>query len=124
MEVRCTTCGAAMDVPYYRIGLSITCSKCGEVTVPRIPLGTTYPNTGYQITYSDFIQLLTYPAYRAGIVPLIEEWFDCQVLESDDDPLLRTRAGQALPCAEVHEQIQTDPQKQFTLYQRAMSLWK
>jgi hypothetical protein len=36
----------------------MTCPSCGQTVVPQVPVGTVLPDTGCQMTYMDFRQLL------------------------------------------------------------------
>ena len=40
--------------------------------------------TGYELTFTDFKQLLSYPGYRPHITPLIREWFGYDVVPTKD----------------------------------------
>jgi hypothetical protein len=81
-------------------------------------------STGYEIKFGDFRQLLSYPPYRVKIAPLIQSWFDYQVIPNGDDFVLRDSKGVEVSQQTVHETIQADRDKQFHIYQAAMSLWR
>jgi ribosomal protein S18 acetylase RimI-like enzyme len=81
-------------------------------------------NTGYEVTYRDFRQLLSDPDYRAEITPLIRKWFGCEVVPVEDSFMLRDPSGAEVSPHAVHEAIQADPDRQYTLYQKAMNLWR
>jgi len=80
--------------------------------------------TGYQITFSDFRQLLSYPDYRPAVAPLIQSWFGCQVVPTEDGFTLLDARGVELSPRAVHDSIQADPDRQQRIYQTAMSLWR
>ena len=81
-------------------------------------------STGYSVKFKDFVQLLTYPAYKKVIIPLIEEWFDGEFITVDKDLYLETTIGEHLSLSDLHTTIQADTHKQYKLYQAAMSLWR
>jgi hypothetical protein len=68
--------------------------------------------TGYRVTLEDFCRLVSDPYCRPTISPLLRDWFGCEI--TGDTPNLR----------EIHERIRSDPERQYTLYQRAMDLWR
>jgi len=80
--------------------------------------------TGYEITLSDFRQLLSYAAYRPEVAPLIRDWFGYEVVPTDGGFELRDRSGVERSPKVVHESIQADRERQFRIYQVAMSLWR
>jgi len=80
--------------------------------------------TGYRVTFKDFVALLSDPAWRGAIRPLVEKWFNCTVMDVGGQPQLKSATGEVLSLSAVHEQIQADTDKQYTLYQAAMNLWR
>jgi len=113
-----------MDVPYILIGAARECPQCGKRTIPRIPDGTTFPYTGYEIKFADFQQLLSDDAYRPSIAPLLHQWFGYDVERSGDTVRIRSRDGEEVDALSLHQRIQSDDSKQYSLYQAAMSLWR
>jgi hypothetical protein len=80
--------------------------------------------TGYRVTYVDFVNLLTEPARRGAVRPLVEKWFNCTVVDIDGQAQLKSTSGEYLSLSSVHEQIQADKDMQRTLYNEAMTLWR
>ena len=80
--------------------------------------------TGYEITFSDFCQLLAYPDNRPHVAPLISRWFGYEVVPTDDGFVLRDPRGVEVSPQTVHEAIQADHDRQYSIYQTAMSLWR
>jgi hypothetical protein len=119
----CQSCGAAIRTPVILLGGMAKCPKCRERTVPVVPVGGKYPCTGFEITYSQFCQLLEYPEYRVVVAPLIVEWFGYTVAETTAGIRLLNPAGEALDMLRVHLMIQADGPRHQALYQLAMSLW-
>jgi len=81
-------------------------------------------STGYEITFSDFCLLLSYPDHRPHVAPLISRWFDCEIAPTDDGFVLRDSRGVEVSPQTVHEAIQADHDRQYSIYQTAMSLWR
>jgi hypothetical protein len=68
-------------------------------------------SSGYALTFHDFRRLVTEPSSQPLVAPLIREWFGIGLSAS-------------LDLTELHRQIQSDPAKQYAIYQRAMDLWR
>ena len=77
-----------------------------------------------RVTFDDFRQLVAYPPYRSSIGALLRDWYGYEIVGSEKDAVVRSPAGEVIDLGVLHEAIQSDPQKQYDLYQRAMSLWR
>lgn len=124
MDTICQTCGSRIDIPYIMLGAAVTCLECGARTVPRAAPGSRPANTGYEITFADFNQLLSYPGYRSSIAPLLREWFGYELETRGDSVSVRTRDGEDVDELTLHRRIQGDESKQGALYRAAMTLWR
>ena len=113
-----------MDTPYILMGAAIVCQGCGERTIRQPLAGARPADTGYEITFSDFHQLLTYPGYRPSIVPLLREWFGYELEPAGDRVRIWTGDGDEVDELTLHQCIQGDRSKQSALYRAAMSLWR
>lgn len=80
--------------------------------------------TGYEISWSDFQQLLSEPTYRQKIAPLIRDWFGYQLIPLEKSVSLRDSFGTEVSTKRVYDAIQADVKQQYDLYQVAMSLWR
>ena len=80
--------------------------------------------TGYQVTFSDFCRLVSDPYCQPSIAPLLRRWFSCEIEGERKAAVVRAPDGRRLDLAELHKIIQSDPQKQYDLYQEAMTLWR
>ena len=80
--------------------------------------------TGYELTLSDFSQLLSYPAYRKEVAPLVQDWFGYEVVPTGGGFELHDGRGVGISPKVVHEAIQADRDRQYRIYQVAMSLWR
>jgi hypothetical protein len=123
VQTVCDKCGAALDTPYVLLGATTECQSCGEITLPRVQVGTLYPVTGYEITFADFQQLLSYSAYRPSVTPLLQQWFGYELEEAGSVVRIRTSDGGEIDPLSLHLRIQEDSGKQHTLYRTAMTLW-
>ncbi|MDQ1523875.1 MAG: hypothetical protein QOE47_1799 [Pyrinomonadaceae bacterium] len=124
MHTVCQNCGASLDTPYIMLGAAAECHSCGARTIPKVPTGTSFPLTGYEITFAAFQQLLFDPAYRPSVAPLLRRWFGYELEVSGDAVLIRSRDGDEVAPLSLHQNIQEDSSKQYTLYQAAMNLWR
>lgn len=124
MDTICQSCGSRIDIPYILLGASIICRECGERTTAQAVAGSRPHNTGYEITFSDFHQLLSYPGYRPSIAPLLREWFGYELEPSGDSVRIRARDGKEVDELALHQRIQGDESKQSALYRAAMTLWR
>jgi hypothetical protein len=106
------------------LGAAAECHSCGARTIPKVPTGTSFPLTGYEITFAAFQQLLFDPAYRPSVAPLLRRWFGYELEVSGDAVLIRSRDGDEVAPLSLHQNIQEDSSKQYTLYQAAMNLWR
>lgn len=80
--------------------------------------------TGYRVTFDDFRTLIAYPSYRPSIGALLRDWYGYEIVGSETDAVVGSQAGDAIDLNALHAAIQSDPQKQYDLYQRAMTLWR
>ena len=80
--------------------------------------------TGYEVSFEDFHQLLSYPDSRRTAAPLVESWFSCRVVPHGEEVALVDAQGALLSPRAVHDAIQADPERQQRLYNTAMTLWR
>jgi hypothetical protein len=80
-------------------------------------------STGYQVTWEQFHQLLTYAPYRPTLLHLVTRWFECTP-EPSDELAFRTSAGRVFSAEQIYDAIQSDPDWQYEAYQAAMGLWR
>jgi len=90
-----------------------------EIAMQNDPQGT-----GYRVTFTDFVALLTDSAWREDIRPLVEQWFACTIVDTNGQAQLKNAAGEDLNLSVVHQQIQADKDMQRKLYNEAMTLWR
>jgi hypothetical protein len=102
----------------------MTCQECGERTTPQAVAGARPADTRYEITFSDFQQLLSYTGYRTSIAPLLREWFGYELEPHGDSVRVRGREGDEVDALTLHQRIQGDKSKQSALYRAAMTLWR
>ena len=123
VSTACPVCETRMEVPYILLGAEASCPCCGKSVVPVVPVGTTYPNTAYQITFSDFQQLIK-SDYRFGIKKLLSEWYGYEIVASNDSVTVRSHDCEAVDLLELHRRIQSEYPKQRAIYNAAMALWR
>ena len=120
----CPDCDASILTQYILLGAPMTCESCGHTVVPKVPTGTSYPIIEYELTFGDFMQLLSDPACRPSVSPVLERWFGYRVRPTGDGVEIQTPDGSPAHALDVHLRIQADRQKQYDIYQTAMSLWR
>jgi hypothetical protein len=124
MRVFCDHCSAEFDVSYWRLGSVYSCPSCSQ----PVPLDRThvrkFAESGYEVTFSDFVQLVTDSYYRATILPLIRVWLNLEPVEQGEGEVrFRDSEGNLHDTLEVHARIQKEPSWQRQLYNNAMTLW-
>jgi predicted RNA-binding Zn-ribbon protein involved in translation (DUF1610 family) len=124
MDTICQSCGARIDIPYILLGSVFTCQDCGERTIPKAMAGARPADTGYEITFSDFHELLSYSGYRSSIAPLLREWYGYELEPLGDSVRVRAHDGNEVDELKLHQRIQSDKSKQSALYRAAMTLWR
>jgi hypothetical protein len=92
--------------------------------MPRPLLETRPPDTGYEITFSDFRRLLADADNETTVAALLREWFGYQLKLVRGSVRIVTRDGAEIDELAVHQRIQNDPSKQSALYRAAMTLWR
>ena len=124
MQTACPNCEAAIETPYIMLGAATSCPGCGALVRSAPKPGTSYPPTGYAISFSDFIQLLTHQVYRPHAIALVKNWFpQIDQLSVANSPVAAGSKEERV-LLQVHLRIQTEPKWQYDLYQMAMSLWR
>jgi hypothetical protein len=124
IQVACPRCGKPGVVAYRRLGLVTDCAGCGRKTIPLVPLGTSFPDTGRELTFEDFCQLLAQDTRAAGIRRLLGEWFGYRVRRQGGTCRIVDGARAPVDLQALHLRIQDDKTKQRELYNIAMALWR
>ncbi|HVG24695.1 MAG TPA: hypothetical protein VND45_11115 [Thermoanaerobaculia bacterium] len=120
----CPYCKAADQIDYIRLGAPMSCRNCLRDSIARVPEGTSYPITEWHMQYGDFLQLIGDDAYRTTIEPLLVRWFGYALRGTKGETLIVNGANEAIDPLWLHLRIQDDAEKQYQLYQTAMSLWR
>jgi hypothetical protein len=81
-------------------------------------------NNGYEITFNNFCELLSYPEHREAVAVLIRTWYGYEVIPNGDSFLLRDSDGREVSRQVVHDAIQANRDQQFHIYQTAMRFWR
>lgn len=125
MRVLCEHCSAEFDAPYWRSGSDFACPACsGTVRLDRAHIrSSAAAGTGYEVTFSDFVSLVTDEHYRPTILPLLRAWFGVELAEEVNEVRFRDADGDLYAALDVHARVQADPALQQTLYRHAMTLW-
>jgi hypothetical protein len=83
-----------------------------------------HKGSGYEVTFHDFCRLISEASSQPSIAPLMREWFSYEIIGQGHAAVVRASTGEAVDLQALHALIQSDPQKQYTLYQQAMDLWR
>ena len=124
MRANCENCSAGIEVPYTMLGAPTRCPNCGQQTVPQVPDGTVLPLHGYALRFRDFQQLISQPASQDAVGRLLRRWYLYWLETTDDSIRIASQIEGEIDPIELHQRIQADSEKQYTLYQTAMSLWR
>jgi hypothetical protein len=124
IQVECPLCGRWGVAAYRLLGQSTACAGCGREIIPRVPDGTVYPDTGRELTFGDFRQLLAQDTRTAGIRRLLREWFGYRVRRRGGACKVVDDARATVDLLALHLRIQDDETRQRALYNSAMSLWR
>ncbi|NOY21995.1 MAG: hypothetical protein GXO70_00600 [Acidobacteria bacterium] len=124
VPVKCPKCGEIFEIPYILIGAQQCCCSCGEKVVCDILVGTLYPETGFEMTFADFQQLLAGKDTRRLMSTLLRDWYSYEIEEQDDTVCVRSMAHENVDLLKVHLRIQADPEKRKRVYEMAMSNWR
>jgi hypothetical protein len=79
---------------------------------------------GYEVTLDDFRQLICHPPYQPSTAALLKEWYDYEISGAGSAAVVRSMSGDVVDIPMLHERIQADPGRQYSLYQSAMALWR
>lgn len=123
IEAQCGDCLAASIIPYKMLGARIPCPVCGSMSVFKVQIGMLYPDTGYEIRFSDFSHLVKYSGYDKVVRKFFQDR-GYKILGTGDDVEFKSDAGETIELLAMHLQIQDDPLLQRELYQVAMSVWR
>ena len=122
MIIRCQNCATNFEAPHWQLGMRRACPSCGQETLLARDCVVLYAPSGWSVTFLDFVQLVTDPAYQTTILPLLRvSGFEILV---GQPPRFRDRTGQIRTAEETHASIQRDEPAQYSLYQAAMNLWR
>lgn len=117
VEVLCDHCSFRFLSGYRLIGTTAPCRRCSRSTVVSVVAGAALPYTGYEITFNDFMQLVR---NESSPQHLLAGWTRDLEKHRIDLTLTNTTSD----WLAIHLLIQNDPEKQYELYQMAMSLWR
>jgi hypothetical protein len=90
--------------------------------------------TGYEISLRDFLRLCVEDP--GNVAPLLRQWFSIELVLTGQSSLarligkphrgflLRDANGIEVDSLMIHDAIQSDPERQNTIYNVAMTLWR
>ena len=124
--VLCKQCNTAISISYKHLGMSVLCPGCSHLVQLSTELNTFAPvNSGYEIRFDQFLQLINEPGCNSKIIPLIEKRYACKTSNRNGTSIVFTDADhQLLPFEFLHLSIQDDKRLQKELYYIAMDAWR
>jgi len=124
MSFLCDHCEGLLAASHAWVGMTVVCPSCAQTTKIGYRDGQLVEQTGYAITYADFVQLLSYGPYRPKVAPEMRRLVGCAIDDRDGRAVLVLPDGSLMPDEVAHLAIQGDSSKQRTLYGVAMGLWR
>jgi F0F1-type ATP synthase gamma subunit len=124
MKFKCHNCHSILSIPYYFVGSSIDCPKCHSIISSKLFDFLSWENTGHEITYEDFVKLISYEPYAKIICPVLESWYECKIMNDETGTLIFDLDQNLLLPFVIHISIQNDKKKRYHMYQLAMTLWR
>ena len=118
----CQRCAGAMPVRYRWLGAPADCPHCLGTTVPVMKPGKSYPPTGYELSFHDFVELLR--SRDRGVKEFLARWYGYSLDASVDSPRVVNGQAEAIDFAWLHERIQEDVPRRQEIHDIAMSLWR
>jgi hypothetical protein len=106
------------------LGAPTKCGACGRTDIPFIPVGTVYPVTQWELSFSGFTRLLADLNGRSRINGLLGSWYGYTVAGHGEASTVQSSTGERIDPIALHERIQGNPENQYALYQMAMGLWR
>lgn len=79
---------------------------------------------GIQLSLEHVRRLVSGTEYRFVIAPMLKEWFAYSIIGEGTDSTVLASDGTVVSLDLLHDQTQSDPKKQYYLYQRAMDFWR
>ena len=88
--------------------------------------------TGYEVTFQDFLRLVSDPYCLPEVAPLLKDWFNYDIMPigpaitmgADPETVIRDASGTDISKARLHLIIQADFEMQGTLYRTSQTLWR
>jgi len=80
--------------------------------------------TGYELTYEEFSRLVSESYSQPVIAPLLKDCYRYEIAGEGSKTVVRSERGDVVRLRGLDDRIQIDPSKQYTIYQRAMDLWR
>ena len=124
LKLVCPECGDKVETSYVLLGAQTNCPRCQKAVRLIEYAGMVYPDTGYEISYSSFEQLLKVPNYRARLSDFLAQYLNLNVQEQYGVVAIRSEKGERIDLLALHLKIQGDPALQLSLYRLSMALWR
>lgn len=88
--------------------------------------------TGYEVTFQDFLRLVSDPYCLPAVEPLLKKWFNYDIVQlvvpadknADRETVIRDANGKDVGKARLHLIIQADAEMQGSLYRTSQTLWR
>lgn len=102
-----------------------SCPKCGSDACEGTLVEYDFLDTGYAISFGNFVGFLRSQGGDPDVQETICGWLGCEIEEVYPDKiLLKDTKGIYIPLLAAHLKIQSNPQWQNILYNKAMTIWR
>jgi len=124
MSFFCPHCDTENGAGHTWTGMKIRCPACLREIILAYRNGQSIGPTGWEVTFADFCRLID-DNYNSQVThPRIAQLLDCIIVPMEGRFVLRQQTGTLLPLEAAHFLIQSDPDKQRSLYDLAMDVWR
>lgn len=86
--------------------------------------GDVAQRTGYEMTFPDFCRMICEKWTRESASRLLREWHRMEIEGEGAETVVWSFDGAKVDLAVLYQMVQSDREKQYTIYQKAMDVWR
>lgn len=120
--IRCPGCGDRFRILYVLLGAPVCCVSCGVTFLSEAGMDTSFPATGYEMTFGDFKNLASDDLGSAS--ECLKELEQYTVRLESGRVAYRNSQGELVDPLMIHLKIQSDPDMQLQIFRLGQSLWR
>jgi len=124
LKLVCPECQQEVETTYVLLGADTICPECKRSVKLQDFVGLVYPNTGYELSFRQFQQLLEEPHCRDVVRGFLNQNLGVNLKYPNDGLAIGSGMSDAIDHLNLHLRIQDDAALQLSLYRLAMSLWR